>query len=104
MNKKILGPFLVLVVFSFLFCKESKPELIEFKELIGMDYNVFEKNSSNLLKNKCSPYVLYKKEIETDSSVTYIYLSDGKCRDAAYEIIIDKRSNKITGIKNKNMA
>ena len=98
--------FLILFVFSItlLSCQESKTKIIyrnEPNELIGID---FKEHTSFSLKDKCSPYVLYKKQSETDSISTYIYLSNGSCNDAAYEIEVNKKTNKICAIKIKSMA
>jgi hypothetical protein len=102
--KNIFVYSILILAFLMASChQQAKIKIIknESKELIGMEFN---KNIEIYLKDQCSPYVLYKKESETDSVLVYIFLAHGSCADAAYEITINKRTNKIIGIKEKNMA
>jgi hypothetical protein len=101
MNYKSLIFLLFCVVCAFVFCKEIKPKEIEskeFKELIGKDYNEFKTNLIKL-KDKCSLWEYFDKGIETDSNVTFIYLSNGKCHYGEYKILVNKKTNKITELK-----
>ena len=97
---RIVFPVL-LGIFSL--CRQAENSNSILQSFIGMDYNRFEKSSLNLRQDNCSPYVKFRTDFETDSTIDYLYMSK-ECNDAAYEIRVNKKSNRIMFVKPKNIS
>jgi hypothetical protein len=87
----------------FLLCRQAENCNSVLQSFIGMDYERFDKISLNLPHDNCSPYTKFRTDFETDSTIDYLYLSK-ECLDAAFEIRVNKKSNKIMFVKPKNMS
>ncbi len=98
-----LSTFIFIAVFVCCSCHQTALKKNEFNEFIGKDFNLLKKNKLEIMKDMCSPYSFFRINSQTDSTTIYLFMSK-KCNDAAYEIIVNRKSNKIIKITDKNMA
>lgn len=79
-------------------CRKNEIVNNQIQEYIGKDFTEFNKNGIILTKDMCSPYSVAEKQTETDSTIVFIY-SSKNCLDAEFEVIINKKTNKIIKIR-----